>query len=62
MRHRRYSLDIGKAHTDFAEAKQQRRLIECRLDDHEVDELALLACAGTASEAREFDEVELRYY
>ncbi len=52
-----YSLDIGKAHTDFAEAKLQRSLIEKRLDETEVDQLALVAMAGASSEAMKYDEV-----
>ncbi len=52
-----YSLDIGKAHTDFAEAKLQRRLIEKRLDETEVDQLALVAMAGASAEAMKYDEV-----
>ena len=52
-----YSLDIGKAHTDFAEAKLQRRLIEQRLNETEVDQLALVAMAGASAEAMKYDEV-----
>ena len=52
-----FSLDIGKAHTDFAEAKLQRRLIEKRLDETEVDQLALVAMAGASAEAMKYDEV-----
>ena len=54
-----YSLDIGKAHTDFAEAKLQRRLIEQRLNETEVDQLALVAMAGASAEAMKYDEVNM---
>ena len=52
-----YSLDIGKAHTDFAEAKMGSRLIERTLDDAELDVLAVMSMAGVAAEAQEFEEV-----
>ena len=52
-----YSLDIGKAHTDFAEAKMNARLIERTLDDAEIDVLSVMSMAGVAAEAQEFEEV-----
>lgn len=52
-----YSLDIGKAHTDFAEAKLQRRLFERQLSDAEINQLAIISMAGVASEAMAFEEV-----
>lgn len=52
-----YSLSIGKEHTDFAEARMQKRLIERRLDDSEVDTLALVAMAGATAEAMKYDDV-----
>ncbi|GMH35225.1 hypothetical protein BSKO_03093 [Bryopsis sp. KO-2023] len=52
-----YSLDIGKEHTDFAEAKLQRRLIAGALEDSEIDVLAVVAMAGVAAEAVVFEEV-----
>ena len=55
-----YSLDIGKAHTDFAEAKIGSRLIERSLQDAEIDTLAVMAMAGVTAEAQAFEEVRLR--
>ncbi|EIE27406.1 hypothetical protein COCSUDRAFT_52156 [Coccomyxa subellipsoidea C-169] len=52
-----YSLNIGQAHTDFAEAKLQRRLIEGSLEDNEIDALAVVALAGAAAEAMQYEEV-----
>ena len=52
-----YSLDIGKAHTDFAESKLQQRLIERQLTDDEVNQLAVISMAGIAGEARKYEEV-----
>ena len=52
-----YSLDIGKAHTDFAEAKMGARLIERTLGDAEIDVLSVMSMAGVAAEAQEFEEV-----
>ena len=52
-----YSLDIGKAHTDFAEAKMGSRLIERTLGDAELDVLAVMSMAGVAAEAQEFEDV-----
>ena len=52
-----YSLYIGQAHTDFAEAKLQRRLISRQLEDSEIDQLAIISMAGVASEAQNFEEV-----
>lgn len=52
-----YSLDIGQAHTDFAEAKMKSRLIERTLSDAELDVLSVMAMAGVAAEAQEFEEV-----
>lgn len=47
----------GKEHTDFAEAKLQRRLIAGLLEDSEIDVLAVVAMAGVAAEATVFEEV-----
>jgi hypothetical protein len=52
-----YSLDIGRAHTDFAEAKLQKRLIEGFLTDSEVDQLAVIAMAGATAEGMQYEEV-----
>ena len=52
-----YSLSIGKEHTDFAEMRMQKRLIERRLADEEIDTLALVAMAGATAEAMKYDEV-----
>ena len=52
-----YSLDIGKAHTDFAEAKLQQRLVERRLSDQEINQLAVVAMAGATAEAMNYEEV-----
>lgn len=51
-----YSLDIGKAHTDFAEAKLQQRLVERKLSDEEVNQLAVVAMAGATAEAMNYDQ------
>ena len=47
----------GRAHTDFAEAKLQRRLIEGSLEDSEIDALSVVALAGAAAEATQYEEV-----
>ena len=47
----------GKAHTDFAEAKLQRRLIEGQLEDSEIDALSVMAMAGASAEAMQYEEV-----
>lgn len=52
-----YSLDIGRAHTDFAEAKIGVRLIERTLTDEEINVLSVMAMAGVSAEAQEFEEV-----
>lgn len=52
-----YSLMIGKEHTDFAEAKLQKRLIEKSLQSQEVDALSIVAMAGAAAEAMNYEEV-----
>lgn len=52
-----YSLDIGKAHTDFAEAKLQQRLVERRLSDEEINQLAVVAMAGATAEGMNYEEV-----
>ena len=51
-----YSLDIGKAHTDFAEAKLQQRLIERKLSDEEINQLAVVAMAGATAEAMNYEQ------
>lgn len=50
----------GKAHTDFAEAKLQRRLIEGQLEDSEIDALAVVALAGASAEAMQYEEVSTK--
>lgn len=52
-----YSLEIGKAHTDFAEGKLGKRLIERQLTDEELDQLSIIAMAGVAAEGMQYDEV-----
>ena len=52
-----YSLDIGKAHTDFAEAKIQNRLVQRKLNDEEINQLAVVAMAGATAEAMNYDQV-----
>ena len=47
-----YSLDIGAAHTDVAEAAEERRLIEGTLDEPRAAVYAVAAMAGVAGEAR----------
>lgn len=44
-------------HTDFAEAKLQKRLFTSNLDEQEVDQLAVMAMSGVAAEAMQFDQV-----
>ncbi len=41
-----YSCTLGKEHTDFAEAKLQKRLIEGVLEPQQVDQLSVIAMAG----------------
>ena len=50
-------MHAGRAHTDFAEAKLQRRLIEGRLEDAEIDALAVVSLAGAAAESMQYEEV-----
>ena len=52
-----YSLDIGKAHTNFAEAKLQNKLIQRKLNDDEINQLAIVAMAGATAEAMNYDQV-----
>ncbi|GLC40871.1 hypothetical protein PLESTB_000013900 [Pleodorina starrii] len=52
-----YSVELGREHTEFAEAKLQQRIIERTLSDEEIDSLALVAVAGIAAEGREYEEV-----
>ena len=54
------SIELGKEHTEFAEAKIQQRIIERQLSDEEIDTLALVAVAGMAAEGREYEEVRAR--
>jgi len=54
-----YSLDIGRAHTDFAEGKLQQRLIERQLDDSQIDQFSLISMAGVAAEATEYEEARI---
>lgn len=53
----RYSLLLGKEHTDLAEAALQQRLIERTLTQEEVDKLGVIAMAGATAEAMAFEEV-----
>ncbi len=50
-------LFTGQAHTDFAEAKLQRRLIEGSLEDSEINVLSVVALAGAAAESIQYEEV-----
>jgi hypothetical protein len=53
-----YSLDLGKEHTDFLEARLERKIVGAqRLSDDEIDALAVVAMAGVAAEAMHFPEV-----
>ena len=52
-----YSLDIGREHTDFAEAKLQKRLVTGTLEDDAISSLACMAMAGAAAEAVHYPEV-----
>ena len=52
-----YSLDLQKAHTDFAEAKIGKRIIERQLEDDEINQLAVVAMAGATSEGMKYPEV-----
>ncbi len=53
-----YSLDLGKEHTDFLEARLERKIIGAqRLTDDEIDALAVVAMAGVAAEAMAFPDV-----
>lgn len=52
-----YSLDIGAAHTDFAEADLNARLIEGFLDEEKTAKYAVVAMAGVAGEGRWSEEV-----
>ncbi|KXZ55454.1 hypothetical protein GPECTOR_2g1003 [Gonium pectorale] len=52
-----YSVELGREHTEFAEAKLQQRIIERTLTDEEIDALALVAVAGIAAEGRDYEEV-----
>jgi len=53
-----YSVDLGAEHTEFFEAKLERKLFGgARLEDGELDALAVIAMAGIAAEAMAFEEV-----
>jgi hypothetical protein len=53
-----YSLDLGKEHTDFLEARLERKIVGAqRLSEDEIDALAVVAMAGVAAEAMHFPEV-----
>jgi hypothetical protein len=52
-----YDLTIGKEHVDFAEAKLQQRLFQSKLEPTDIDQLAVVAMAGVAAEAMNFEEV-----
>ena len=53
-----YSLDIGKAHTDFAEGKLKNKLIQRKLNEDEINQLAIVAMAGATAEAMNYDQVQ----
>ena len=59
---RRAAAGPGRAHTDFAEAKLQRRLIEGQLEDDEIDALSVVALAGASAEAMQYEEVRRRIF
>ena len=52
-----YSINIGKARTEFVEARTQQRLWGRTLEESDVNEFSVLAMAGAASEAMKYDEV-----
>lgn len=52
-----YSLEMGKQHVDLVQAALQRQLLEGRLEDEELDRLALVAMAGVAGECTKFSDV-----
>lgn len=53
-----YSLDLGKEHTDFAEAKLQRRMAGgSGLETSQVNVLAVICMAGVAAEGLNYDKV-----
>lgn len=47
----------AQEHTEFAEAKLQKRIIERTLEDPELDLLAVMAVAGVAAEGRVHEEI-----
>ena len=53
---------IPKEHTEFAEAKIQKRLIERSLEDSEIDQLAVVSVAGIAAEGQKYEEVSQVLY
>ena len=53
-----YSLDIGAAHVDVAEADLERRLIEKFLEEEQVNVYAVSVMAGVVGEATKFETVE----
>ena len=53
-----YSLDIGAAHVDVAEADLERRLIEKFLEEDQVNVYAVSVMAGVVGEATKFETVE----
>lgn len=53
-----YNIMIGKARTEFVEARLQKRLYGPTLEDYEVNQFAVLAMAGAASEAMKYNEVQ----
>lgn len=52
-----YSLEMGRQHVDLAQAALQRQLLAGRLEDEELDRLALVAMAGVAGECNKFQDV-----
>ena len=53
-----YSLDIGAAHVDVAEADLERRLFEMFLEEDQVNVYAVSVMAGVVGEATKFETVE----
>eukprot|EP00252_Welwitschia_mirabilis_P010310 TRINITY_DN23504_c0_g1_i1.p1 TRINITY_DN23504_c0_g1~~TRINITY_DN23504_c0_g1_i1.p1 ORF type:complete len:278 (+),score=53.75 TRINITY_DN23504_c0_g1_i1:364-1197(+) len=52
-----YSLDIGKEHINMVDERLQKRLYSGKLDDKELDRLAVVSMAGLAAEGLKYDKV-----